>query len=231
MRPSLMLALAILVATAATPTALAAPSQVVLALPDGELAHDAVVPVNVTLTIQDFMCHEPRTFSVTLFANSTAGVKGTFARTALTFTTDARSYFAEDYTQTQTVNLTVRALQAGEVELTAHFPEHEVGPCLVPDGFAPSTSTVVARVKAPPSAGNATDANETNATPTPTPRVSPTPNGGARPTVCAPDTTCGYIGEFDEQESAGGNDTPGAGLVGAALALTVAAFVARRRKA
>ena len=183
MRTSLLVTLGILLAST-TPTALASPSALRFDMPDGRLGPDVVVPVNVTLMITDFMCHEPREFFVNLSAISSEGVKATFAKTNLTYTTPAHTYFAEPYRQTQTVNLTVRALVAGQIEITAVFLEHEAGPCLAPDGFQSSSVTVAANVDGP-AAPPATQppasepaANETSPTP-----ASPTPP--ARPTAAA----------------------------------------------
>lgn len=241
---STSLLLALVLAASAAPTALGSASSLVLEMREGALVADSTVPVNVTLTIHDFMCSEPRAFTVLLYANATEGVKATFARTSLLFTTDARTYFAESFQQTQTVNLTVRALQAGDVELTAHFPEADRGPCLAPDGFQPSMAMVRVRVDAPtaappaatpppPSTDNATTTenvtNATSPTPPPTP-TAPRERGSGAPTTCAPDTQCGFIGEFDTPAESQENDTPSVGLVGVAAAFAVAAFVSTRRK-
>lgn len=243
MRPFLTLTLALLMLASAAPTALASPSALRIDLPQATLGHDATVPVNVTLVIQDFMCSEPRTFTVLLASNATEGVKAAFASSSLTFTTDAHAYFAEEYRQTQTVNLTVRALQAGEVELTALFAPHERGPCLAPDGFIGSSATVLVAVEGPPaSAPSDPAAGEpaTNGTPPadPTPATPPTPRptaapaapAGERPMTCAPDGGCGFISDYKPPQESANNDTPGLGLAGALAALAIVAFASRRKK-
>ena len=236
MRTSLFVTLALLLAST-TPTALASPSALRFDMPDGRLGPDVVVPVNVTLMITDFMCHEPREFFVNLSSISSEGVKATFAKTNLTYTTTAHTYFAEPYRQTQTVNLTVRALVPGQIEITAVFLEHEAGPCLAPDGFQSSSVTVAANVdgpaaEAPPPASEPA-ANETTPTPaSPPPTTQPAAPTGDRPMTCAPDGGCGFISEYDPPaESAEDNGVPALGLIGAVAALSLTAIVLRRRKA
>lgn len=229
--------LAILLAST-TPTALASPSALRFDVPEGRFGPDVTVPVNVTLIITEFMCHEPREFFVNLTANSTDGVKATFAKTNLTYSTPAHMYFAEPYRQTQTVNLTVRALNAGQVELTAVFLEHERGPCLAPEGFQSSSVTMAVDVEgpAPPPATPSPaepPTNQTQPTPaSPAPTAQPPASTGERPMTCAPDGGCGYISDYEAPaESAEDNGVPGLGLIGAVAAITLTAIVLRRRKA
>lgn len=237
MRTSLFVTLALLMLASTTPTALASPSALRFDVPEGRFGPDVVVPVNVTLTITDFMCHEPRDFFVNLSATSTEGVKATFAKTNLTYSTPAHTYFAEPYRQTQTVNLTVRAINAGQVELTAIFLEHERGPCLAPDGFQSSAVTMAVEVEGPaaPPAPPTSEpsANETPPTPaSPAPTAQPAAPTGDRPMTCAPDGGCGYISDYEAPaESAEYNGVPGLGLVGAVAALSLTAIALRRRKA
>jgi uncharacterized protein (TIGR03382 family) len=236
-----LVALALVVASAA-PTALAARSNVALDAPDGPVGASAVLPVEVSLTLSDFMCHEPRQVAVALYANSTDGVKATWARTSVVFDVPAQAYFAESYTASQTVNLTVRAVKAGEAELTAVFQGAEVGPCFVPDGFDASATTLALDVSGPASApsmssnltapGNATAGNETgagnatNATmETPKP-ASPRATGPS----CGPEGNCGAIGDYQPPAESAERDAPGAGFLLGAAVLAVAALVARRRR-
>lgn len=218
------------------PTALASPTSLQIVHPEGALPGDAMVPINVTLTIHDFMCHEPRGFTVYLSANATEGVKATFANTNLTFATEARAYFAEPFTQTQTVGLTIRALQPGNIEMTARLDAAEAGPCFAPDGFQAAATTVMARVDPaapappapPPEESASPPANETSS-PSPTPTAPPSPARSTGP-VCSPDGNCGAIGEYAPPEESAENGTPGLGLVGALVAITIGAAVLRRKK-
>lgn len=79
---------------------------------------------------------------------------------------------------------------------------------------------------------NATSPSEGNAT-TPTPATSaPTPAGV--PPTCPPDTSCGYIGDFEgnavAQESTGGNnDVPAPAAVALLAAIGAAAILLRKR--
>lgn len=244
MRPFLLALVAIVAAllASAAPTAIASPSALRIDLPSATLGADSIVAVNVTLVIQDFMCSEPRDFTVVLSSNATEGVKATFALTSLTFTTPAHAYFAEEYRQTQTVNLTVRALNAGQVELTALFPEHTRDSCLAPDGFQSSSTTVLVAVDGPagaPSTPPAEPAPEETAPPvnattnetTPATPVPSTPRSGSPgPSTCSPDGGCGLIGDYDAPAESSDNDTPGLGVVGAVAVLGVAAILWRRKK-
>lgn len=238
MRRTILTALAILAAVSAAPTAAASSTALRIDFPSGTFPGDATVPVNVTIYVNDFMCHAPRDFVVFLSANTTEGVKATFAKTNLTFTTPARAYFGEPFSETQSVNLTVRALQSGQAELTAWMEPGEAGACFAPDGFQPSRTTVLVQVDAaasppttPPPAANETATNETatnqtdtNTTPS---RATPTASGG--PAVCPPNEVCGPIGDYAApQESA--NDTPGLGMIGALAAVALGAFLLKRRK-
>lgn len=238
MRRLPLVVLALLAASAA-PTASASPTALRFDLPEGTLPGNAIVPVNITLVVDDFMCHDAQSFVVFLESRATEGVKATWTRSNLTFTTQAHAYFAEPYRETQTVDLTVRALAAGEVELTARMDSMPSGPCFAPDGFQAATTTVLVRVDAaapaptptpPAPEANATTGNQTapaNGTGKTPPAAAPTtrtPSGAP----CGPDADCGPIGGFEAQESTG-NDTPGLGTMGALAAVALGAFAFRRR--
>lgn len=248
MRTSLLLALAIVLASAA-PTALAARADLVLTAPEEAVKAEGIVPVDVSLTVSDFMCDEPHALTVELAANATAGVQAALSVPNVTFEVPAEAYFVESYQASATVQVSVTATQAGTVEIVATFAGGDGEPCFVPGGFEPATATAAIRVDAAdttpvtmgnetatgnetPSA-NATDTNatgETNATNT-TGNTS-LPNG-SRDTgpSCSPEGNCGAIGEYaPPQESQGGADTPGVGFLLGAAVLGIAALVWRRRK-
>lgn len=223
MRLSPILAAALL-ALAALPTAHAARPQLALAAPEGATQASAIVPVDVRLAVGEFTCHEPRAFTVSLFANATEGVKATWARSEVTFPVPAQTYFSETYHANETVNLTVRALQAGEVELTAVFSA-DVGPCFVPGGFESAATTLVLRVD-PPS-----DAPAEDATVGPDPPAKPaaprTAASASAAPSCGPDGGCGAIGDYVPPAQSS-RDAPGLGLLAAAAALACASLARRR---
>lgn len=249
MRPVLLLVLAILLASAA-PTALAARAELVLTAPDDAVRAEDVVPVDVAITLSDFMCDEPRAVVVALAANATAGVQASLSVPNVTFEIPAEAYFVRGYQANATVQVAITATQAGTVELAATFAGDDGEPCFAPGGFEPATASATLRVDAadttPVTMGNETAAdNETpvaNATETnETAETNATnatddttlPNGSRRTgPSCSPDGNCGAIGEYaPPQESQGGVDAPGVGFLLGAAVLAVAALVWRRRKA
>lgn len=234
MRLSHLLVLAILAAACASPTALAARTSLTLTAPEGAVQAEAVVPVEVALVISDFMCHEPRTLTIQLSAAASAGVKATWSRTNVTLDVPAKAYYAESYRASATVNLTVRALQPGEAELTAAFLEEDVGPCFVPGGFNPASTTLVLRVDGPAAAPPAASANESaeseaDANETDTARVTPTTPRGTGPS-CGPEGNCGAIGEYTPPAESRENDTPGVGYLLGMGVLALAALVGGKRR-
>lgn len=249
MRPALPLVLAILLASAA-PTALAARAELVLTAPEEAVRAEGVVPLDVAITLSDFMCDEPRNVVVELAANATAGVQASLSVPNVTFEIPAEAYFVQSYQASATVQVAITAAQAGSVEITASFAGDDGEPCFVPGGFAPATAAASIRVDAadttpvtmgnetdtgnetPPT--NATDANETAETnATNTTGNTSVPNGSRRDgPSCGPDGNCGAIGEYaPPQESQGSVDAPGVGFLLGAAVLAVAALVWRRRKA
>lgn len=225
--PTMLLVLAFI--AGATPVASAAPSSLTLQLQEGPLAANADVPVNVTLTMDDFMCHEPHALSVALTTTTSDGVKATFERSNLTFEIPARSYFVDSYSEVQAVNLTVRALQAGQVELVATFAPVGEGPCFVPGSFEPSTVIVNVTVTAP----TETLPPPTQTTPPPaaneTDRAVPPTPVERTPTACGPDATCAPVGEYAAPEESVDRDAPGAGWLAIVAVVGLAAIAWRRR--
>ena len=245
MRLSLLLAAAVLVASAA-PTAQAARAQIVLVTQEGAVQADAIVPVEVTLVLSGFMCPEEHAFTVMLSADATAGVTAAWEQPSLRFTVPADTYFTDDFRQTLVANLTVTATGDGEAELTADLIP-EPGPCFAPNGFDPASTSIVVRVDAPagatppaanetapeanltPVETNETDTNTTNASTETPPEPTPTV-GEDGEIVCPPEGSCGLIGEFEGGEEESSSAVPGTALPLAAAVLAIAALAARRRK-
>lgn len=210
------------------PTAVASPARVDLLVADGPVVGNATVPVTVRLTIGDFSCHGQREFAVRLYANATEGVKALFATSQATLHVEPHMYYVETYREETTVDLTVRSLREGQVEITAAF-EADAGPCSAPGGFEPAFATLALAVV--PGDGSLSP-EETESAPEAPPTVPATPTpaaGQERPTTtCAPGTPCGFIGEY-EAPAESRSETPAPAV---ALLLAVAILVAlTRRKA
>ncbi|HUR68015.1 MAG TPA: hypothetical protein VM370_02130 [Candidatus Thermoplasmatota archaeon] len=233
------LAAALALAALSAPTAAAAPASLSLELPEGPIDADVTVPVVVRLTASDFMCHEDRAFVVTLATATTDGVKALFESSTVTFPVQARSYYINGYEGEATVNLSVRAIQDGNVELSAHF-EADVGPCYVPGGFDPASVVVARAVVAHPATPDTSSPTPPSPSPGPqetppsaTPAATPTPASTTGGNVCGPRGDCGAIGEFQAPaESSAGeqeNDTPGVGVAALVLSSFGLALLMRRR--
>lgn len=219
----------------AVPTAAAVPAELSQELPEGPIDGNSTVPVTVRLRIGEFMCHDPTTLQVQLSTVSSDGIKALFESSAASFPVEARSYFSGPYEGVAVVNLTVRALNAGQVDLTATFAPADSGPCFVPGGFEPVTITVTRAVvlssfssgaPPPPPQGEPPASGE------PAEPAEPAGNGApepARPTGCAPDKTCGAIGEYNAPAESSEQGTPGLAIPMLIAAIIGVALVARRR--
>lgn len=234
MRSSTVAMVAALLLATLAPTAAAAPSSLAFDAPASTPAN-STVPVTVTLSLSGFLCHEPHAVTVQLATTSTEGVKGTFQRTTLTFDIPAESFFGTGYSRSQVVNLTVRAIASGSIDMTATLAA-DVGPCFVPGGFDPATATATLAVEGPASlatptnstngtaTGNETNATNTSATPKP---ATPKATGNGKPS-CGPDGGCGPIGEYDAPQESADNGVPGVTPLVAIGVLAASALVARR---
>lgn len=229
MRLGLPVLVVVLVSTMAIPTALASPSELSLDLDEGPLAGNATIPVVVRLVVDDFICHEPREFVVHLLSNSTEGVKALFETSELVFQVPARAYYVETYVAEATVNLSVRAIANGQIDLGATF-EAGVGPCFAPGGFGPTAVSISRAVLAAPGEPEPNEPEPTD--PTPATPATPTPATPKRPPRqdqgCAPDTQCGVIGEF-QPPPADIKETPGAAIALALPAIALLALARRKR--
>jgi len=235
--------MALVAAVCLMPGALAARATLVLTAPEGAVQADATVPVDVALSVSDFMCHEPREFVVSLSATGSPDVDVAWSTPEVRFAVPAQSYFADTYSANATIMLTVHARAAGHVEVVAWFAPEDDGPCFVPDGFEPTSTTIALRVDGPaqgtppPPATDETpppDAAEPSETqppaeePEPEPATPTTPRAGGP--VCGPDGNCGAIGEYQSPpQGSSESATPGAGYLLGFGVLAIAALVARRR--
>lgn len=221
-----------LILLSAAPTTAAASTTLDIILDESTVEGNATIPVSFRLTLSEFVCHEPYTFILALSANTTEGVQAAFETSTVTIPVPARSYYGDPFSGEATVNLSTRALMDGDLGLTASFASDD-GPCFVPGGFQPMQVTMVRAVHAGPATGGQSsgpdDVPETNATeerPTASMPTPTTQNNGA----CAPNKTCGTIGDFQPEESTGARSaTPGVGLVSIIGAVACLALASRRR--
>lgn len=231
------------------PVADAASADLELRGPSGAVESGSVAPLQVTLRMSDFMCQEPRQMVVLLTVAGDGAASGSLVNSALLFEVPAGSYFLQGYEATQTANVSVSG--AGALEVVATFQADE-GACIAPGGFpaarANATLAVVSPGASAPPAPAPDDAatNETNATLAPgldnaTAEETASENETAAdedtttPTTvaptCAPQTSCGYIGEYDParpEEST--SDVPSPGLLAAGAAVGLAALLLRRKR-
>lgn len=233
MRTSLLAALALLCAASVAPTAAASGTSLSFDAP-ASMPANSTVPVTVTVTLSQFLCHEPHSVTVSLSVANSAGVRAAFQHTTLTFPVPARSYFGESYQESQTVNLTVRAISAGSVELNGTLTA-DVGPCFVPGGFEPASALATLSVEAPAAprvapVGNETATNDTNATAPAANSTKAQPRTSDGKPACPPEGGCGLIGEYDAPAESSNKDTPGVTPLLAMGVLALAAVVARRRR-
>lgn len=247
MRLALMLALVVLalapVAAAASPASLAftGPAEPI-ALDDGA----KTIPLNLTLTLEQFSCMEDTPFPVHIrIAGSGAYV--TLDTQSPTFVVPGDSYVVQPYVATITVNATLGpdpAAREGVVDLIATLSTENAGRCVTAGGFRAATANLTLRTTygaandtddgdgnftgelgsgngtAPE--GNETLGNETNETPDmePTPATpKPRPGSGSKD----------YIGDYVPPGESAEKSVP---APGAMLALgAVACALLLRRKA
>lgn len=236
------------------PVASAAPSALAMDAPPVPLDAVATVRVDVTLTVHDFLCHEPYTLGVALETSPSEGVQASVDLSSIAFDVPARSYFVDTYEETRSVNLSVNAGREGEVALLATFAQVDEGPCFVPGGFEPSRAFVRVLVTAP-DAPPPTTPPETDAPPADPPTTEPpaadppaddapaadepavdAPASDAPPAprpsgrLCGPDATCAPVGNYDAPAESEENATPGVTWLAMLAVLGIAALVARRRR-
>lgn len=254
---SILVAALVLALSLATPAASASSSRLDLAGP-GTAADGEVVQVHVKLVVEDVLCAEDRTFTVALQANGDGQASGTLEANTASFAIPARSYFVSSYEAETLVNVTLAG--NGLVEIVGTFAPEE-GVCFAPGGIPASTDAHAIRVgqdavgpfePAPteptptePTPSEPTPSEPTPSEPTPTeptptePTAEPTPSeptpqesaSPPPPGTCAPEASCGYIGDYDgAQVGSGARDAPGAGVVAAVLALAFVAMLARKKR-
>lgn len=244
MRTSPLVALGLLLVLAA-PVVSASSSTLRLAARETTTEQAGVVPIVVALRVEDILCSEEKTFTVTLEASGDGSASGTFEATTLAFPVEARSYFVTPYEGQSIANLSVRG--TGAIEVTATFQPEE-GVCFAPGGIPGAVAQILVEVgpaqapidpppQEPTPATNATTEEPAPSQPTPT---EPTPEESTSPTstptasgntVCAPETSCGYIGDYaGNAPTESSREAPGLGTF---LVLGVVGIVAmglRRRR-
>lgn len=237
MRASALLALAVVTMLAPLPSAAAAGStELALTLPEGVIVGGTDVPVTLKLTLRDFACYEARSFVIELATRTSEGVKAMFESTTVELPVEARTYFVDTYTAETSVDLAVRAIRPGDAKLVASFAA-DAGPCVSPGGFQPAVAEVSRKVVA----GTQPEAAPEEPTgPTPEGRPAPaeptTPASPTGPTAprpkpregCAPETQCGFIGDYASE--GGSNDTPAPAAALVLGSLVFAAVALRRKK-
>lgn len=239
--------LALLVLASLPSASAASPASLTFAGPVEPIALDGgpvTVPLNLTLTLEQFSCMEDAQFPV-LIRIAGSGAYVTLDTQRPVFLVPADSYLVDPYNATVVVNATLGpdpAAHEGTINLIASFTS-EGGGCIAPGGFSPATANLTLRTTTStnssgnstgnftgePTPGNGTAAegnetlgNETNQT---APPEDVTPATPKRQTGSGSED---YIGDYRPPDESSDKSVPAPGFL-FALGAVAAALLLRRK--